>query len=121
MARWRHNLVDPGDCALESAAVKDRIRKDHGHNFRKLLTEIREHYDALELGEPFPQDLGDLIEAWHQTDKPGTSFRYSSANQPSEVTRINYPTLAEMLHLGIHKLWAIEDWVDDCMSAVLEP
>lgn len=121
LAGWRRKLVDPSDPALEAAAVQDRIRKDHRHNFHKLLKEIREHYDALELGEPFPQDLADLIEAWHQTDKPGTSFRYSSDNQPSQVTHIDFTALAEMLHDGIGVLWAVEDWVDGCMSAVPEP
>lgn len=121
LAQWRRKLVDFGDSTLEATTVQKRIKNDHRHDFYKLLKEIREHYDALELGEPFPQDMAKLIEAWHQTDKPGTSFRYSSDNQPTEITRIDFPALAEMLHHGIHQLWAVEDWVDDCMAAVPEP
>ncbi|MFJ6300568.1 hypothetical protein [Pseudarthrobacter oxydans] len=120
LARWRRKCIDSSNPAFNPTAVQERIRKNHGHNFHKLLTEIREHYDALGLGEPFPQDLADLINAWHQTDKPGTSFRYASVNQPTEITRINFPALAEMLHVGIHQLWAVEDWVDYCMDAIPE-
>lgn len=120
-ARWRRKWVDGGNPDLESSAVQDRIRTVHGHNFHKLSRELREHYDALDLGEEFPTDLAALIETWHLTDKPGTSFRYSTVNQPTETARIDFPVLAEMLDNGLRELWAVEDWVDDRMSAIPEP
>lgn len=120
-ARWRRIFVDPGNPDLVPESVQERLKTKHSHNFHKLSKELIEHYNSLNLGEAFPTDLADLIETWHQTDRPGTSFRYASVNQPTETARIDFPALATMLDQGLRQLWAVEDWVDALMSAVPEP
>lgn len=121
LAKERRRLVDSGNPDLAPRKLENKIRFDLGHKLDKLIVEAQTHWDALDLGEPIPADLVALIMSMHETDPAGTSFRYSSSNQPTGQARTDFPDLVTMLDEGLLTLWSVEDWADALTNAVPDP
>ena len=110
-----HNSADPD---LDPAALEEKFLRTLGHSLHKLLNELQVHWKALDLGQDIPVGLVSLIMKLHETDPAGTSFRYSSKNQPTGQVRSDFPDLVEMLDGGLRQLWSVEDWADALTNAV---
>lgn len=121
LAKERRRLVDASNPDLVPDEIDKRIQYTLGHNLHKLLNEVQKHWEALDLGEDIPADLIALIMEMHQTDPAGTSFRYSSVNQPTDQARSDFPDLVKMLDEGLTTLWSVEDWADSLTGAVPDP
>lgn len=121
LAKERRRLVDAFNPELVPDEIEKRIQYTLGHNLHKLLNEVQKHWEALDLGEDIPADLIALIMEMHQTDPAGTSFRYSSVNQPTDQVRSDFPDLVKMLDEGLTTLWSVEDWADSLTGAVPDP
>lgn len=100
---------------LVEALSDDRL-KSLGHNLHKLLNEARKHYDALDLDEPFPSEVENLIGMLHEADKSGTAFRYAG-QLPATQEHADFPDLAGLLDQQYDNLAVITDYVDGFYSA----
>lgn len=121
LVKERRRIQNASDPDLDPAALEEKFLRTLGHNLHKLLNELQVHWKALDLGDDIPADLIALIMQLHQTDPAGTSFRYSSKNQPTGQVRSDFPALVDMLDGGLRQLWSVEDWADDLTGAVPDP
>lgn len=121
LAKERRRLVDASNPDLVPDEIEKRIQYTLGHNLHKLVNEVQIHWGALDLGADIPADLISLIMEMHQTNPAGTSFRYSSVNQPTDQVRSDFPDLVKMLEEGLTTLWSVEDWADSLTGAVPDP
>jgi hypothetical protein len=68
-------------------------------------------YDALDLGEPFPESTKNLILLLHDADGSGTAFRYSG--EPSDSTEhIDVPDLVKLLDDEWNLLNGVCSWIE---------
>lgn len=112
----RMNYVDGRTAQLEAAVAETRFKDDFGHNLYKLLNEAKKHYDALDMPEPFPRSVEELIIMMHEADRAGTAFRYSG-ELPEVQEHADFPDLAELLGDQFTLLSVVEDYVEGRYSA----
>lgn len=108
--------VDGKTSELLVAIKEERIKQDFGHNLYKLLSEVKKHYDALELPEAFPKGVEKLIVMLHDADSAGTAFRYAG-QLPNVQEHADFPDLAALLDDQFRMLSVVEDYVDGLYSA----
>lgn len=95
----------------DATAIDLRLKKDIGHNLHKLLNELLKHYDALDLGEPFPESTKKLILLLHDADGSGTAFRYSG-ELPDTTEHIDFPNLVKLLNDEWNLLNGVWSWIE---------
>lgn len=109
--RRKHREPNNPDLAPEALAARLRSRPI-GHKLEPLLAELLSHYNALDLQEPFPTEVADLLALLHQADGPGNYFRYSG-NLPTQRTSVDFRDLASLFYSQFNMLQGVEDWVDN--------
>lgn len=92
-------------------AIDLRFKNDIKHNLHKLLNEVLKHYNALDLGEPFPASIKKLILLLHDADGSGTAFRYSG-RLPDTTEHIDFPSLVKMLDDEWNLLNGVWSWIE---------
>lgn len=121
LAKERRRIHNSGDPDLDPAVIEENFLSKQGHSLHKLMNQLQVHWKALDFEQDIPADLIKLIMQMHETDPAGTSFRYSSKNQPTGQVRSDFPALVKMLDGGLRQLWSVEDWADDLTGAVPDP
>ncbi|NUU33386.1 hypothetical protein [Arthrobacter sp. C9C5] len=117
LAAARRKYREPSNPALSAEEVNRRLRgRAIGHKLQPLLEELLEHYAALNLSEPFPQEVQQLLLLIHHADEPGTYFRYSG-NLPAQQTNVDFPNLVARFKEQFNLLQAAEDWAEDHIEA----
>jgi hypothetical protein len=118
LAAMRRKHREPNNPDLGAEAIARKLRsRDIGHKLEPLLQELLGHYAALQLSEPFPAEVEQLLILMHQADEPGTYFRYAG-NLPDQQTNVDFPDLVERFKEQFGMLQAVEDWAYDQFQAV---
>jgi hypothetical protein len=113
LAAARKKYHEPSNPALSADEVDKRLRsRTIGHKLQPLLEELLEHYAALNLSEPFPGEVEQLLLLIHHADEPGTYFRYSG-NLPEQRADVDFPVLVERFKEQFNHLQGVEDWAYD--------
>lgn len=113
LAAVRKKYHEPNNPTLSADEVDKRLRsRAIGHKLQPLLEELLEHYAALNLSEPFPGEVEQLLLLIHHADEPGTYFRYSG-NLPDQKTNVDFPNLVERFKEQFNLLQGVEDWAYD--------
>jgi hypothetical protein len=69
------------------------------------------HYDALDVGDPFPESTKKLILLLHDADGSGTAFRYSG-ELPDTTEHIDFPNLVKVLNDEWNLLNGVWSWIE---------
>lgn len=109
--RLKHREPDNKELAARKIAKKLR-EKPIGHKLELILDELLTHFDALDLSEPFPSGVQDLLKLLHQADEPGTYFRYAG-NLPTDQVNVDFLDLAKRFDEQCTMLQAVEDWTTE--------
>ena len=115
--RRKHREPNNPDLTTEAIAKKLRNPRMVGHKLEPLLEELLIHFNALDLSEPFPSGIEDLLSLLHQADAPGTYFRYAG-NLPTTQVNIDFRNLAARFDEQFNMLQAVEDWTYEQFRAV---
>jgi hypothetical protein len=115
LVNTRITYVDGRIDELVDALSEDRFRGEFGHNLHRLLNELKKHYDALDMPEPFPTEVERLVLMLHEADKTGTAFRYAG-QLPNTQEHADFPDLARLLKEQFDMLSVTEDYVDGLYS-----
>jgi hypothetical protein len=110
------NHLDGCTFELREAVSGKRFKVELGHNLYKLLNEALKHYSVVDVPEPFPKSVADLVLKLHQADNTGTAFRYAG-NLTDVQEHADFPDLAT-LHDQFETLSNVEDYVDGLYSEV---
>lgn len=116
LVQTRIQYVDGRTSELVEAVSEERFRKHYGHNLERLLVEAQKHYTALDMTEPFPEEVVTLVIMLHEADRRGTAFRYSG-ELPITQEHSDFPELAALLDLQFQRLSVVQDYVDGCYEA----
>lgn len=119
LARIRREHREPNNPDLTAEAIATKLRRPNmiGHKLEPLLNELLAHFNALDLTEPFPSGIKDLLALLHQADAPGTYFRYAG-NLPTTQINVDFPDLASRFDQQFNMLQAVEDWLYELFRAV---
>ena len=97
---------------LEWDALSERLVGKHSHRLEPVLNEVREHWDALDVSEDFPNDVVELVTMLHEADKSGQAFRYAGA-LTEHAAYIDFPALVEFLVDRKGRLYAAIDYITE--------
>lgn len=115
LVRTRMVYVEGRTPSLLDAISEERFKGEFGHNLYKLLNEAKKHYAALDMPEPFPSDVSQLLIMLHEADETGTAFRYAG-QLPDVQDYADFPDLAAMLDEQFGMLSVVEDYVEGLYS-----
>lgn len=101
----------------ERAIIDSYLKQHVGHNLHRLLNSVLAHYEALDLPEPFPGSLRELVILLHEADATGTAFRYSGQMADSQDS-IDFHALAKRLDDEWWLLAAIWSWIEAMYDAM---
>lgn len=115
LAAMRLKHREPDNPELVAAEVARRLRaRQIGHQLEPILDELLTHFNALDLSEPFPSGVQDLLTLMHQADAPGTNFRYAG-HLPSDQVNVDFLDLAKRFDEQFVMLQAVEDWTTEML------
>ena len=113
LASIRQKHREPNNTDLDAEKIARKLRnRPIGHKLEPILEELLTHFNALDLSEPFPSGVQDLLGLLHQADEPGTYFRYAG-NLPSDQVNVDFLDLAKRFDDQFTMLQAVEDWTYD--------
>lgn len=107
----RIRYVDGGTAELLEAVSEKRFKDHLGHNLHRLLNEAKKHFDALDLPEPFPKSVEEMVVKLHEADRAGTAFRYAGS-LPKTQEYIDFFDLAAMLDQEFEMLCLVTEYAE---------
>ncbi|WP_182050523.1 hypothetical protein [Changpingibacter yushuensis] len=113
----RANYVDGRAPELRQSDSEEYLKNKLGHDLHKLLDQVKKHYTALDLPEPFPKSVENMIVMLHEADRSGTAFR-CAGSLPETKEYVDFPDLATMLDKAYTLLSDVMYYAEDMHDSV---